>query len=72
MGNLKQKEVEELVAVSNKCLWEIILFEVPSKLEIHYIKRACIFYLILVGIPSSLTLCVKNRGDGRGGGDGFT
>ena len=34
-----------------------------SKLEIKQ-KQTCIFYLILLGIPSSLTFSVKNKGDG--------
>ena len=32
----------------------------PSKLEC-IIKQACIFHLILLGIPSNLILYVKNR-----------
>ena len=31
------------------------------------IKQACMFNLILVGIPYSLILFVKNRGRGEGG-----
>ena len=45
------------MAVSHK-----FLEEAPSKLEIQY--RPCVFHLILVGIPSSLILSVKNRGLG--------
>ena len=32
----------------------------------YNVKRACIFHLILAGIPSSLTLSVKNMGAGGG------
>ena len=39
-----------------------ILTEVPSENLKYNVKQACIFNLILVGIPSSLTLSVKNRG----------
>ena len=35
------------------------LKEVPSKLEIQCKKR--IYFLVLVGIPSSLMLSIKNR-----------
>ena len=44
----------------------IVLYEVPSKLNTMYQKQ-CIFYLVLLRIPSSLVLSVKNRG--MGGGD---
>ena len=35
--------------------------DVPSKLE-GQCKKGVIFHLILVGIPSNMTLTVKNRG----------
>ena len=35
--------------------------EVPSQNLKYNVKQACIFNLILVGIPSSLILSVKNR-----------
>ena len=43
-----------------------VLQEVSSKLEIQCknVKRACIFHLLLVGIPSVLILSVKNKGSG--------
>ena len=43
-----------------------VLQEVPSKLEIRCknVKKACIFHLVLVGIPSVLILSVKNKGSG--------
>ena len=30
-------------------------------------QKTCIFHLILLGIPSSLVLSIKNRGMGGGG-----
>ena len=42
--------------------------EVPSQNLKYNVKQACIFNLIMVGIPSSLILYVmKRRGGGRGG-----
>ena len=44
----------------------------------YKVKQMCIFYLILLGIPSSLMLSAKNKGvggggvGGGGGGQGFT
>ena len=55
-ANVKQQEINYLVAVSYK-----FLQEVPSKLEIQC-KKGMYFYLILVGIPSILILSLKNRG----------
>ena len=54
-ANGKHQELKEPVVLSYKFLWEV-----PSKLEIQCKKG--IFQLILVGIPSSLILTVKNRG----------
>ena len=48
---VKEQEIKRLVAVSCKFLNKYI----PSKLEI------CIFYLILLGILSSLRLLVEKR-----------
>ena len=33
----------------------------------HNVKQICIFYLILLGIPSSLMLSAKNKGVGGAG-----
>ena len=63
-ANVKQQEINYLVAVSYE-----VLQEVPSKLEIQC-KKGMYFYLILIGIPSILIFSVKNRGRGEGGGRG--
>ena len=55
--NVKLQEIKELFPVSFK-----FLYEVPTKSEIQCKKG--IFHLILVSIPSSLILSVKNRGSG--------
>ena len=53
----KQEEVKN---------WQLYLFiRSTSKLEIKR-KQACIFYLILLGIPCSLIFSVKNMGWERG------
>ena len=60
MTDLKQ-EIKELVAAS------FIYLEVPSKLEINTMYQwACLFHIILLEIPSSFVLSVKNKGDGWG------
>ena len=51
--DIKQEEIRELVAVSYNCS------EVTSKILKYNVKEACIFHLILVGVPSSLILSVK-------------
>ena len=51
----KQK-IKELVVVSYNFSQKYILKTWNN------LKQACIFYLILVGIPSSLILPIKNRG----------
>ena len=53
------KQIKELVDVILQ-----LLTEVPSQNLKYNVKQACIFNLILVGIPSSLILSVKNRGGG--------
>ena len=61
MTDLKQQEMKELVPAS------FIFLQVPSKLEINTMYHwACIFHIILLGIPSSFVLSVKNKGDGWG------
>ena len=53
---------------SRLALSYIFLWEVTSKLEIQCTKRhACISHLILLGIPSSLVLFVKDWEVGGGG-----
>ena len=51
------KQIKELVDVILE-----LLTEVPCQNLKYNVKQACIFNLILVGIPSSLILSVKNRG----------
>ena len=51
-----KQEIKELLAVSYN------LAEVPSQNLKCNVKQACIFNSILVDIPSSLILTVKNRG----------
>ena len=51
-----KQEIKELLAVSYN------FTEVPSQNLKCNVKEACIFNLILVDIPSSLILSVKNRG----------
>ena len=48
-----KQEIKVLVAVS---------YNFPQKHLLCSVKRGCIFNLILVGIPSSLILSVKNIG----------
>ena len=50
------KQIKELVDVILQ-----LLTEVPSQNLKYNVKQACIFNLILVGIPSSLILSVTNR-----------
>ena len=50
-----KQEIKELLAVSYN------LTEVVSQNLKYNVKQACIFNLILVDIPSSLILSVKNR-----------
>ena len=50
-----KQEIKELLAVSYN------FTEVPSQNLKYNVKEACIFNLILVDIPSSLILSVKNR-----------
>ena len=59
-AKIKNQEIKELVAY-------LIHFYKKYLQNLKYnVKRACIFHLILVGIPSSLILSVKNRGWGWG------
>ena len=51
-----KQEMKELVA----CIWKHFT-EVPSQNLKYNVKQACIFNLILVGIPSTLILSVMNR-----------
>ena len=51
-----KQEIKELLAVSYN------LTEVPYRNLKYNVKQACSFNLILVEIPSSLILSVKNRG----------
>ena len=44
-----------------------LTFFITSTLK-YNVKRECIFYLILVGIPSTLIMSIKNK---QGGGSGF-
>ena len=57
-ANVKQYDIKELVAV-----YIFINFnkKYPQNLKYNE-KRACIFPLILLGIPSSLILSVKSSG----------
>ena len=64
----KQQETKELVAVSIM----YFLKEASSKLEIQCTKQAYIFHLILLEIPSSSVLSIKNRGGGRGWGNFYS
>ena len=54
------QEIKELVATT--CNFEKYLRNLK-----YTVKQACIFRLILLGIPSNLILSVKNRGSGGGG-----
>ena len=59
MTDLKQQEIKELVAAS------FIFLEVPSKLEINTMYQwVYLFHIILLEIPSSFVLSVKNKGGG--------
>ena len=76
--NLRQKSFSDNLEWSSKNLWKIISADVRKKRtngcisfnfyrkylqNLKYsVDRACIFYLILLGIPSRLVLPVKNRG----------
>ena len=51
-----KREIKELVAVSYN-----FFPEVPSQNLKYNVKQTCIFNLILVGIPSSWILSVKNK-----------
>ena len=66
-ANVKQYEIKELVAVNYKNFIRSTLKNMK-----YNVNRACIFYLILVGIPSSLILSIKNRGGGERVQGGFT
>ena len=60
-ANIKQQEIEDLVALSY-----IFFKKIPSKFEIQC-KRGCIFHLIFVGIrPSILMFCPLTTGGGQG------
>ena len=59
-AKVKQKEIKKLVAVS----YEFLQKASYQNLKYNVVKRVCIFYLILVSIPFSLTLSVKTRGVG--------
>ena len=56
-----KQEIKKLVAV----LW--LCTGVLSQNLKTYVKQTCIFHLILVGIPCSLTLPIKNGEDEEGG-----
>ena len=57
-ANVKQYDTKELVAV-----YIFIDFNKEYLQNLKYnVKRACIFHLILLGIPSSLILSVKSSG----------
>ena len=64
-ADVKQKEIQELVAVS----FIFYSIEVPSKLKIQC-NQACIFHLILLRIPYPAWSCpLRARGEtGKGGG----
>ena len=57
-ANVKKQEIKELVAASYTY---IFIQSRHSKFETQC-KKGMYFHLILVGIPSSLILLVKNRG----------
>ena len=46
---------------TDSCILKLFT-EVPSQNLKYNVKQACIFNLILVGIPSKLILSVNNRG----------
>ena len=57
-ANVRQYDIKELVAV-----YIFINFNKKYIQNLKYsVKRACIFHLILLGIPSSLILSVKSSG----------
>ena len=57
-ANVKQYDTKELVAV-----YIFIDFNKEYLQNLKYnVKRACIFHLILLGIPSSLIFPVKSSG----------
>ena len=57
-ANVKQYDTKELVAVHI-----FINFNKEHLQNLKYnVKRACIFHLILLGIPSSLIFSVKSSG----------
>ena len=57
-ANVKQYDIKELVAV-----YIFINFNKKYLQNLKYnVKRACIFHLILLGIPSSLIFSVKSSG----------
>ena len=60
-----KQQIKDL-AVASQNFYEKYL----QKLK-YTVKRANIFHLILVGIPSSLILLVKNRRWGGGGGGAY-
>ena len=57
-ANIKQQEIKNLAVVSYQ-----FLQEVPLKLEIKC-KKGVHFSFVLVGIPFTLILSVKNMGEG--------
>ena len=59
-SNIKQ-EMKDLVAASYKFCKKYL-----QNLKWN-VKRACIFHLIMLGIPSILILSVKKKGMGEGG-----
>ena len=60
-ANIKQHEIKDLVTYLT-----ILCKKYLQNLK-YNVNRGCIFHLILVGIPSTLILSIKNRGlGGRG------
>ena len=59
-ANIKQQEIKDLVT------YLTILCEKYLQNVKYNVNRGCIFRLILVGIPSTLILSIKNREGGGG------
>ena len=55
-ANIKQQKIKDLVNYLT-----ILCKNYLQNLK-HNVNRGCIFHLILVGIPSTLILSIKNRG----------
>ena len=55
-ANIKQQEIKDLVTYLT-----ILCKKYLQNLK-YNVNRECIFHLILVGIPSTLILFIKNRG----------